>query len=129
MRYLPIGNVWRWAPNGAAIAAEARSYRSRRRGVKPGETTRDMTSETTTTLPATAVLSAAKRFFTGSEAIHAAWIEAESDTHVSFATFRSNVLVSALPDPEREGMTRVRASTLRDEAAVGKFLTYLRRAS
>lgn len=89
----------------------------------------DMTNETTTTLPAAAVLSAAKRFFTGSEAIHPAWIEAESDTHVSFATFRSNVLVSAFPDPEREGLTRVRASTLRDEAAVGRFLTYLRGAS
>jgi len=127
MRYLPTGDVWRWAPNDAAVAAAARSYRSRRRGVKQGETTPDMTSETTTTLPAAAVLSAAKRFFTGSEAIHEAWIEAESDTHVSFATFRSNVLVSAFPDPE--GMTRVRASTLRDEAAVGKFLTYLRRAS
>ncbi len=89
----------------------------------------DMTNETTTTLPAAAVLSAAKRFFTGREAIQPAWIEAESETHVSFATFRSNVLVSAFPDPEWEGMTRVRASTLRDEAAVGKFLTYLSRAS
>ncbi len=89
----------------------------------------DMTNEARTTLPAAAVLAAAKRFFTGSEAIHPARIEAESQTHVSFATFRSNVLVSAFPDPEREGMTRVRASTLRDEAAVGKFLTYLRWAS
>jgi hypothetical protein len=43
---------------------------------------------------------------------------------VSFSTFRSNVVVAATPDPEG-GATIVRASSLRDRAAVGKFITYL----
>jgi hypothetical protein len=83
-----------------------------------------MTAESTTELAAPAVLEAAKRFFSGAGAVHPAWVETESPTHVSFATFRSNIVVSALGDPE-SGKTRVRVSSLRDQAAVGKFVTYL----
>ena len=83
-----------------------------------------MTGETTSRLSVAEVLDAAKRFFTGPRAVHPAWIESESPTHVSFATFRSNVVVAASPHPA-DGPTRVRASSLRDGAAVGKFLTYL----
>ena len=85
-----------------------------------------MTAETTITMTPSEVLEAARRFFTGTDAVHAAWIETESPTHVSFATFRSNILVSALPDPGgKSDLTLVRVSTLRDQAAVGKFLTFL----
>lgn len=83
-----------------------------------------MTGETTSTLSVHEVLEAAKRFFTGPQAVHPAWIETETRTHVSFSTFRSNVVVAATPDPEG-GATIVRASSLRDRAAVGKFITYL----
>lgn len=88
-----------------------------------------MTAETTTSLPPDQVLEAAKRFFTGAGAIHAAWIEAESSTHVSFGTFRSNIVVSAVPDAGTADGTRVRVSSLRDAGAVGRFLTYLATAS
>ena len=80
-------------------------------------------------MPPTEVLSAAKRFFTGTEAVHAAWVEAESPTHISFATFRSNVVVSAVPETGAGAGTRVRVSSLRDAGAVGRFLTYLETTS
>ena len=83
-----------------------------------------MTGETTSQLSVDDVLEAAKRFFTGPQAVHPAWIETESATHVSFSTFRSSVVVAASPDTAAGG-TRVRASSLRDGAAVGKFLTFL----
>ncbi len=84
-----------------------------------------MTVESSTALAAADVLAAAKGFFAGSRAVHPAWIETESPTHVSFSTFRSNIVVSALPDPERDGRTRVRVSSLRDRAAVNQFLAFL----
>lgn len=88
-----------------------------------------MTAETTTSIAPDQVLMAAKRFFTGEEAVHPAWVEAESSTHVSFATFRSNIVVSAVPDPGSAGRTSVRVSSLRDAGAVGGFITYLSTAS
>lgn len=88
-----------------------------------------MTAETTTSLPPDQVLAAARRFFTGEEAVHSAWVEAESSTHVSFATFRSNIVVSALPDSGATGETRVRVSSLRDAGAVGGFITFLATAA
>ncbi len=88
-----------------------------------------MTAETTTSLRPDQVLTAAKRFFTGGEAVHSTWVETESSTHVSFATFRSNIVVSAVPDSGSAGATRVRASSLRDAGAVGRFLTFLSTAS
>jgi len=88
-----------------------------------------MTAETTTSLPPDQVLTAAKRFFTGGEAVHSTWVETESSTHVSFATFRSNIVVSAVPDSGSTGATKVRASSLRDAGAVGRFLAFLSTAS
>lgn len=88
-----------------------------------------MTVETTTSLSPDQVLAAAKRFFTGGEAVHSTWVETESSTHVSFATFRSNIVVSAVPDSGSAGATKVRASSLRDAGAVGRFLTFLSTAS
>lgn len=85
-----------------------------------------MTRETTTTLAPDEVLSAVRRFFMGPDSLHSAWLETESDTHVSFGTFRGNLAVAAFPDPLDEAPTRVRISTLREESAVGRLLTYLR---
>lgn len=85
-----------------------------------------MTRETTTSLSPREVLEEAKKFFTDDLSVNSAWLEEESDTHVTFGTFRSRVAVSAFPDPEGEAPTRVRLSTLRVDEAVGKFLTHIR---
>ncbi len=84
-----------------------------------------MTSEATTDLSPSDVLGMAREFFTGPEAVQAASISEESDRHVTFATFRSRIVVSAFPDPEGEAPTRVRVSTLREYAAADRFLTWL----
>ena len=87
-----------------------------------------MIRETTTTLPAAAVLEEAKTFFMSDLSVYSAWLEDESETHVTFSTFRSRIAVSAFPDPEGEAPTRVRVSTLRVDEAVGKFLTHIETA-
>lgn len=82
--------------------------------------------ETTTSLPPERVLEAVKEFFLGDEPFHSAWLIAESESHLSFGTFRGNLAVAAFPDPKGEAPTRVRVSTLREEGAVPRLLTYLR---
>lgn len=69
-------------------------------------------------------IDAARRFFTDSDAVHPATIVEEGDNHLTVATFRSRLAISAFPDPEGQG-TRVRVSTLRRNDAVGKLLTLL----
>lgn len=88
-----------------------------------------MTSEATTELPPGEVLELARRFFTGSDAVHEASISEESDSHITFATFRSRLVVAAFPDPDDADATRVRVSTLREYAVVDRFLTYLESAA
>lgn len=88
-----------------------------------------MTSEATTELPPGEVLELARRFFTGSDAVHEASISEESDSHVTFATFRSRLVVAAFPDPDDDAVTRVRVSTLREYAVADRFLTYLETAA
>lgn len=85
-----------------------------------------MTTEITTRVPPAEVLEAVKRFFGGPEPFHDAWLENESEGHLSFGTFRGNIAVAAFPDPEGKAPTRVRVSTLREEGAVPRLLTYLR---
>lgn len=87
-----------------------------------------MTSEATTELPPGEVLELARRFFTGPDAVHEASISEESDSHVTFATFRSRLVVAAFPDPDDDA-TRVRVSTLREYAVADRFLTYLESAA
>ena len=48
----------------------------------------------------------------------------QGDHHLTVATFRSRLAISAFPDPDGRG-TRVRISTLRRNDAVGKLLTLL----
>lgn len=87
-----------------------------------------MTSETTTSLAPADVLDLAREFFTGRDAVHAASVSEESDTHVTFATFRSRIVVAAFPDPDDGDGTRVRVSTLREYDVADRFLTFLRTA-
>lgn len=84
-----------------------------------------MTTETTTTLPPTEVLEAVREFFMGGDAYHEAWLERESESHLSFGTFRGNLAVAAFPDPAGEAPTRIRITTLREEGVVPRLLTYL----
>lgn len=72
------------------------------------------------------ILAATKAFFWGPEAYESAWLETESESHASFGTFRGNLAVAAFADPEREGRTRIRVSTLREEGIVPRLVTYLR---
>ncbi len=88
-----------------------------------------MTLEETTDIAPDRVLREAREFFTGDESVYTAWLEHESDTHVTFGTFRSKIAVSAFPDPEGEAPTRVRVSTLRVGESIGKFMTYIRTLS
>jgi len=83
-----------------------------------------MITETTTRLAPEQVLDGARRFFTAEDSLSAANIVSESDRHLTVATFRSRLAISAWED-QGLGKTRVRVSTLRRQDAVGKFLSWL----
>ena len=83
-----------------------------------------MITETTTRMAPEQVLSGARRFFTGEDSVSAATVVDESERHVTVATFRSRLAISAWTDDESGG-TRVRVSTLRRQDAVGRFLLWL----
>jgi hypothetical protein len=84
-----------------------------------------MTTETTIARPPEAILRAARDFFLAPGRMADAWIESESDTHVSFCTFRGNLAIGVSPDAEDPGRTRVRVTTLRQEGLVPRLITYL----
>ena len=84
-----------------------------------------MTTEIASSLPASEVLAAARSFFLGEDRIADAWIDTESDSHITFCTFRGNLSVAAFPDPERPDRTRVRVTTLREEGIVPRLLAFL----
>ena len=86
-----------------------------------------MISETTTRLAPDRVLQEARRFFTAEDSVSAATIVDESERHLTLATFRSRLAISAWPDTDGLG-TRVRVSTLRRQDSVGKFLRWLEAA-
>lgn len=86
-----------------------------------------MTTETTSRLEPDEVLEGARRFFAGTNSVSAANVVDESARHITLATFRSRLAISAWED-EESGRTRVRVSTLRRNDAVGKFLTWVRTA-
>jgi hypothetical protein len=83
-----------------------------------------MVTEITTRLAPDQVLNGARRFFTAEDSVSAATVVDESDRHVTVATFRSRLAISAWTD-EAGGETRVRVSTLRRQDAVGRFLSWL----
>lgn len=85
-----------------------------------------MRVEITSARSPTEVLVATKAFFSGPEAYESAWLETEGEGHATFGTFRGNLAVAAFPDPEAEGRTRVRISSLREEGIVPRLVTYLR---
>jgi hypothetical protein len=84
-----------------------------------------MTTETTSSLSPEAVLSAAREFFVGPARMADAWVESESDQHISFCTFRGNLSIAAVSDPDSSG-SRVRVTTLREEGLVPRLTTYLK---
>jgi hypothetical protein len=86
-----------------------------------------MITETTSSLAPEQVLEGARHFFADGDSVSSANIVDESDRHVTMATFRSRLAISAWED-EDLGRTRVRVSTLRRNDAVGKFLTWVRTA-
>ena len=77
-------------------------------------------------MPPREVLEAVKRFLMDEGLFHPPWLESESDTHLTFGTFRGNLAVAAFPDPKGEAPTRVRITTLREEGIVPPLVTYLR---
>ncbi len=85
-----------------------------------------MTTEIRSSLSPREVLDAARRFFAGEDALGSAWLEGESESHVAFATFRGKLVVAAFPDPEEADGTRVRITTLREDGAMPRLVTYLR---
>jgi hypothetical protein len=86
-----------------------------------------MITETTTRLAPGQVLDGARRFFTAEDSLSAATVVDESERHVTLATFRSRLAISAWQD-EAIGGTRVRVSTLRRQDSVGQFLAWLANA-
>ncbi|MDX1395640.1 MAG: hypothetical protein R3195_14755 [Gemmatimonadota bacterium] len=84
-----------------------------------------MTREMTAPVAPADVLRAARDFFTGPGRMADAWIDSESDSHISFCTFRGNLAVGATPDPDAPGRSRVRVSTLREEGLVPRLVAYL----
>lgn len=82
-----------------------------------------MTHETTTSLPGSEVLSRAKTFFAERAPHHAAFPEKEGPT---FATFRGQggeeLTMAVFESPEG---TRVRASTMLFDQAIGRFFSTL----
>lgn len=87
-----------------------------------------MTSETTTELDPGDVLELAREFFMGRDPVREASLAQESESHLTFETFRSRIVVAAFPDPRGEAPTRVRVSTLREYDVASRFLTYVRTA-
>ena len=84
-----------------------------------------MITETTTRLAPEQVLEGARRFFTAHDSLAAATVVDESERHVTLATFRSRLAITAWTE-DGAGETRVRVSTLRRDDSVGKFLSWLR---
>jgi len=85
----------------------------------------DMTTETTTELSPEAVLEEARRFFLDENSPFSATPVSESAGHLTLATFRSRMAISAFRDETRDA-TVVRLSTLRPDESVGKFMAHVR---
>ena len=86
---------------------------------------KQMIREVTTKLEPAAVLDRARQFFSEAGSIYSASLAEESESHLTFTTFRSRLAIAAYPDPDGHE-TRVRVSTLRPDAAVGKLLAFVR---
>jgi hypothetical protein len=82
-----------------------------------------MTHETTTTLPAAEILRRAKRFFQDRVPGNAAFPEREGPTWLTLrGQGGEEIALAIVPGP---GATRVRASTLFFDQAVGRFFSTL----
>ena len=83
-----------------------------------------MITETLTALPPEQAIERARSFFSDAGAALPATVIESGENHLTVATFRSRLAITAYPDPDGRG-TRVRVSTLRNNDAVGKLLTLL----
>lgn len=84
-----------------------------------------VTTETISDLTPNEALQAARDFFLGPGSEPTAWLETESDTHLSFCTFRGNLAIAAFEDPVTPSRTRVRITTLREEGLVPRLIARL----
>ncbi len=84
-----------------------------------------MTTEIASPLSPGDALAAARAFFLGEDRMADAWIETESDAHITFCTFRGSLSVAAFPDSEVPGGTRIRVTTLREEGIVPRLMAHL----
>ncbi len=84
-----------------------------------------MTTETTTARSPGAVLATARDFFLGQDRMADAWIETESESHITFCTFRGRLSVAAMADPETPAKTRIRVTTLREEGMVPRLIAHI----
>ena len=84
-----------------------------------------MTTEIETSLPLDTVLEVVRSFFFGENAIANAWIETESETHMTCCTFRGNLSVAWFIDPQAPGKTKVRVTTLREEGVVPRLIAHI----
>ena len=62
-----------------------------------------MTTETKSQLSSLQILEAARRFFLGDEPVCQAWLESESDTSLTFNTFKTNIVVNWGASPNTAG--------------------------
>jgi hypothetical protein len=88
-----------------------------------------VTTETTSDLTPEQALRAARDFFLGPGSEPTAWLETESDTHLSLCTFRGNLAIAVFEDPAVPTRTRVRITTLREEGLVPRLIAHLDSAS
>ena len=84
-----------------------------------------MTTEIESSLPPTAVLDLVRSFFLDKDPVANAWIETESESHISFCTFRGHLSIAAFPDPELPSKTKVRVTTLREEGIVPRLVAQI----
>ena len=82
-----------------------------------------MTNHTTVAASPAEALAAAREFFEAGAGTRA-WVEDESDTHISAATFRGNIAVAVRPGPDGAG-SAVRVTTLREEGIVPRLLAHM----
>ncbi|MEJ7809671.1 MAG: hypothetical protein WKG32_04555 [Gemmatimonadaceae bacterium] len=83
-----------------------------------------MLQETTTSMPAAAVLAAAKGFFARRNPIYAAFLEKEGPTFASFRGQGGEELVIGVADAEGGG-TAVRGSTYLFDQQIARFFATL----
>ena len=87
-----------------------------------------MTTETTTRLSPEEAIAVSREYFTRTLIGYSGTIEDETETSLLLNDFRNRIAISATAGNEGESATRVRVSTLRPDALVAKYVTFIRTA-